>query len=132
MMNLTTLSISFWGYTLESTARIFKMVPTKKFEKIPYELWHGKASNLSYLNVTQKKPWVTTYYFYYPPENKIFVARYAEFSKSGLISQEASGSKIPQAPDRYGFYVDAEEHELGDHNEPANYKAELTYPEYDK
>ncbi|GJZ02764.1 retrotransposon protein, putative, ty1-copia subclass [Tanacetum coccineum] len=79
-----------------------------------------------------KKPWVTIYYFYYPPENKIFVARYAEFSESGLISQEASGSKIPQAPDRYGFYVDAEEHELGDHNEPANYKASLTYPEYGK
>ena len=32
------------------------------------------------------------YYFYYPPENKIFVARYAEFLESSLILQEASGS----------------------------------------
>nr|GEW85552.1 putative retrotransposon protein [Tanacetum cinerariifolium] len=77
----------------KSISRIFNMVPTKKFEKTPYELRHGKAPNLSYLKVTQRKPWVTTYYFCYPPENKIFVAPYAEFLKSGLISQEASGSK---------------------------------------
>ncbi|GJR07316.1 hypothetical protein Tco_0530300 [Tanacetum coccineum] len=40
--------------------------------------------------------------------------------------------RIPQAPDRYGFYVDVEEHELGDLNEPPNYKAALSDPEYDK
>ncbi|GKA86251.1 hypothetical protein Tco_0807962, partial [Tanacetum coccineum] len=34
------------------------------------------------------------YYFYYPPENKIFVAKYAKFFESGLILQEASGSTI--------------------------------------
>ncbi|GJX93652.1 retrotransposon protein, putative, ty1-copia subclass [Tanacetum coccineum] len=27
-------------------------------------------------------------------------------------------ARIPQAPERYGFYVDTEEHELGDHGEP--------------
>ena len=115
------------------------------------------------------------YYFYYPSENKIFVARYAEFFERNLISQEASGSKvdfdeiqeedvqpsgntsehqnetehenveshqdvapirrsarIPQAPDRYGFYIDAEEHELGDHSEPANYREAISSPEHDK
>ncbi|GJV25895.1 retrotransposon protein, putative, ty1-copia subclass [Tanacetum coccineum] len=36
------------------------------------------------------------------------------------------------APDRMCLYVDAEEHELGDFNEPANYKAALLDPEYDK
>ncbi|GJV76632.1 retrotransposon protein, putative, ty1-copia subclass [Tanacetum coccineum] len=41
-------------------------------------------------------------------------------------------AKIPQAPDRYCFYVDAEEHELGDHNEPPNYKAALLDPKSDK
>ncbi|GJV40335.1 retrotransposon protein, putative, ty1-copia subclass [Tanacetum coccineum] len=40
--------------------------------------------------------------------------------------------RISQAPDRYGFYVDAEEHELGDLNEPPNYKATLSDPESDK
>ncbi|GKF40300.1 hypothetical protein Tco_0120361, partial [Tanacetum coccineum] len=32
------------------------------------------------------------YYFYYPLENKIFVARNAEFFKNSLMVQEASGS----------------------------------------
>nr|GFB90051.1 retrotransposon protein, putative, Ty1-copia subclass [Tanacetum cinerariifolium] len=31
MMNLTTLSLSFWDYALESAKRILNMVPTKKF-----------------------------------------------------------------------------------------------------
>ncbi|GJR77766.1 retrotransposon protein, putative, ty1-copia subclass [Tanacetum coccineum] len=40
--------------------------------------------------------------------------------------------KISQAPDRYGFYVAAENHELRDLNEPPNYKAALSDPESDK
>ncbi|GKF92490.1 hypothetical protein Tco_0279209, partial [Tanacetum coccineum] len=32
-------------------------------------------------------------------------------------------ARIPQAHERYGFYIDAEEHELGDHGEPPNYQA---------
>nr|GFB74322.1 hypothetical protein [Tanacetum cinerariifolium] len=47
MMRLTTLPMSFWGYALESTARILNMVPTKKVNKTPYEIWHGKVPNLS-------------------------------------------------------------------------------------
>ncbi|GJW99433.1 retrotransposon protein, putative, ty1-copia subclass [Tanacetum coccineum] len=78
------------------------------------------------------------YYFYYPLENKIFVARNAEFFENSLTLQEASGSDsqrvgvlirrsamIPQAPNRYGFYIDAEEYELGDLNEPPNYKMDV-------
>ncbi|GJZ71752.1 hypothetical protein Tco_0635603 [Tanacetum coccineum] len=73
-----------------------------------------------------------------------------EFFENSLMIQEASGShgllesngsdgvlirrsaRIPQAPDRYGFYVDVEEYELGDLNEPPNYKAALSDPEFDK
>ncbi|GJX87871.1 retrotransposon protein, putative, ty1-copia subclass [Tanacetum coccineum] len=51
MMNLTTLPKSFWGYALEFEARILNMVPTKKVERTPYEIWHGKAPKLSYLRV---------------------------------------------------------------------------------
>ncbi|GKA20896.1 hypothetical protein Tco_0700885, partial [Tanacetum coccineum] len=32
------------------------------------------------------------YSFYYPPENKVFVARNAEFFENDIINQEASGS----------------------------------------
>ncbi|GJX64640.1 retrotransposon protein, putative, ty1-copia subclass [Tanacetum coccineum] len=34
------------------------------------------------------------YYFYFPPENKIVVARYAEFLEKNLISQEISGRAV--------------------------------------
>ncbi|GKC06694.1 retrotransposon protein, putative, ty1-copia subclass [Tanacetum coccineum] len=51
MMNLTTLPLSYWDYALESATRILNMVPTKKVDKTPYELWYGKVPNLSYLKV---------------------------------------------------------------------------------
>ncbi|GKA75584.1 hypothetical protein Tco_0781962 [Tanacetum coccineum] len=66
------------------------------------------------------------YYFNNLERNKILVARYAE-KQLGAIS-----NRIPQAPDRYGFYVDAKEHELGDLNEPPNYKVALLDPKSDK
>ncbi|GJX67523.1 retrotransposon protein, putative, ty1-copia subclass [Tanacetum coccineum] len=40
--------------------------------------------------------------------------------------------KDTSSTDRYGFYVDVEEHELGDLNEPPDYKAALSDPEFDK
>ncbi|GKE22987.1 retrotransposon protein, putative, ty1-copia subclass [Tanacetum coccineum] len=51
MMSQTTLPTSFWDYALETTVRILNMVPTKKVEKTPYEVWHGHAPKLSYLKV---------------------------------------------------------------------------------
>ncbi|GJW76150.1 zinc finger, CCHC-type containing protein, partial [Tanacetum coccineum] len=119
MMCQTTLPKSFWDYALETAARILNMVPTKKVEKTPYEVWHGQAPKLSYLKVwgcealvkrdTLTKPdkleprsikcifigypkETIGYSFYYPPENKVLIARNAEFSENSLINQEASGS----------------------------------------
>nr|GEW08299.1 putative reverse transcriptase domain-containing protein [Tanacetum cinerariifolium] len=77
-MNLTNLSLSFWDYALETVTRILNMVPTKKVDKTPY-------MNYGYPNETMG------YYFYFPPENKIVVARYAEFLEKNLLSQEVSG-----------------------------------------
>nr|GEX12428.1 retrotransposon protein, putative, Ty1-copia subclass [Tanacetum cinerariifolium] len=51
MFNLTTLPLSFWDYALESAVRILNMVLTKKVDMTLYEIWHGKAPNLSYLMV---------------------------------------------------------------------------------
>nr|GEV37259.1 retrotransposon protein, putative, Ty1-copia subclass [Tanacetum cinerariifolium] len=51
MMSLTTLPMSFWGYALDPAACILNMVQTKKVNKTPYEMWHGKVPNLSYLKV---------------------------------------------------------------------------------
>ncbi|GJS91582.1 zinc finger, CCHC-type containing protein [Tanacetum coccineum] len=115
------------------------------------------------------------YSFYYPPENKVFVARNVEFFENSVIDQEASGSleyleiiqeedthpsidtslnheegdqeidrpksdinpirrstRTRRPTDQLCLYVDAEEHELGDLGEPANYKATLLDPETDK
>ncbi|GJW65580.1 retrotransposon protein, putative, ty1-copia subclass [Tanacetum coccineum] len=118
MMNLTTLPLSFWDYALESATRILNMVPTKKVDKTPYELWYGKVPNLSYLKVWGCEALVKRdtpdkleqrsvkcifigypketmgYYFFFPSENKIVVARYAEFLEKRLISQEISGRVV--------------------------------------
>nr|GEW35270.1 hypothetical protein [Tanacetum cinerariifolium] len=107
------------------------MVPNKKVERTPYEIWHGKAPKLSYLRVWGYEALVKQdahdkldprsikcifvgypketmgYYFYYPLGNKIFVARNAEFFENSLIVQK-------------------------DLNEPHNYKDALLDPEYDK
>ncbi|GJX40230.1 putative RNA-directed DNA polymerase [Tanacetum coccineum] len=169
MMNLTILPLSFWDYALESVTRILNMVPTKKVDKTPYELWYGKVPNLSYLKVwgcdalvKQDKPGklqqryvkcifigypkeTMGYYFYFPHENKIVVARYAEFFEKNLITQEVSGrdmdleeiqdkdtspseitSEIPMEVE------EAEEHSLGDLNEPTSYKATMLDSESNK
>nr|GEV03485.1 hypothetical protein [Tanacetum cinerariifolium] len=207
-MNLRTLPKSFWGYALETAARILNMVATKKVDRTPYEIWHEKAPNLSYLRVwgcealvKQDTPdklnsrsikcifvgypkEMTGYYFYYLLENKIFVSRNSKFFEKSFVVQEASRShgllemsgsdkgleiiqeedtqpyentskehteiaptevksqkvrfhirrsaRIPQALDGYGYYADVEEDELGDFDEPPNYKAALADPESDK
>ncbi|GJZ65585.1 retrotransposon protein, putative, ty1-copia subclass [Tanacetum coccineum] len=95
------------------------MVPSKKVDKTPYEIWHGQAPKLSYLRVwgceafvkhdTLTKPdkldprsfkcifvgypkETMGYSFYSPIENKVFVARNAEFFESKLLDLKASGS----------------------------------------
>nr|GEY52467.1 hypothetical protein [Tanacetum cinerariifolium] len=115
------------------------------------------------------------YSFYYPPENKVFVARNDKFLKNSLIHHKASRSlddleiiqdedthhsldtslnyeeddqeidesqsdinlirrstRTRHPTDRLCLYVNAEEHELGDLGEPANYKAALLDLESEK
>ncbi|GKA01831.1 retrotransposon protein, putative, ty1-copia subclass [Tanacetum coccineum] len=119
MMSQNTLPKSFWNYALESAAHILNIVPTKKVEKTPYEIWHGQALKISYLKFSGcealvKRDTLTKpdkleprsikcifvgypketmgYSFYYPPKNKVFVAQNDEFLEKSLIAQEASGS----------------------------------------
>ncbi|GJU46191.1 retrotransposon protein, putative, ty1-copia subclass [Tanacetum coccineum] len=89
------------------------------------------------------------YYFYYPLENKIFVAcEDAQPSENAGLHQHKvehdtvepqtgvipvhRSTRIPQAPERYGFYIDAKEHELEDHKEPPNYRVALSDPKSEK
>ncbi|GKC48916.1 retrotransposon protein, putative, ty1-copia subclass [Tanacetum coccineum] len=128
----TNDSSMYADYALETAARILNMVPTKKVEKTSYEVWHAQAPNMSYLKVwgcealvkrdTLTKPdklkpssikcifvgypkETMGYSFYYPPDNKVLVARNAEFLENSLITQEASRSledlKIIQEEDTH-------------------------------
>nr|GEY51975.1 hypothetical protein [Tanacetum cinerariifolium] len=51
MKSQITLPKYFWDYSLDTTAHLLNVVPTKKVEKTPYEVWHGQAPKLSYLKV---------------------------------------------------------------------------------
>ncbi|GJY88994.1 retrotransposon protein, putative, ty1-copia subclass, partial [Tanacetum coccineum] len=180
MMSQTTLLKSFWDYAFEFAVRILNMVPTKKgCEALvkrdtltkPDKL---EPKSIKCIFVGYPKE-MMGYSLYYPPENKVFVARNAKFFKNSLITQEASGSledleiiqeedthpsintslhheeddqeidepqsdinpirrstRTRHATDRLCLHVDAEEHELGDLGEPANYKAALLDPEFEK
>ena len=118
MMSHTQVPISLWGYALETATRILNLVPTKKVEKTPFEMWHGKPPVLAYLKVWGCQAYVRRevddkleprsekcyfigypaagigYIFYKPSENKVFVARRAVFLERELISNQQGGNKI--------------------------------------
>ncbi|GJR51821.1 retrotransposon protein, putative, ty1-copia subclass [Tanacetum coccineum] len=160
MMNLTTLPLSFWDYALESATCILNMVPTKKVDKTPYELWYGKVSNLAYLKV-----WGCEALMKRDTPNKLkqrSVNRRAvdleeiqekeDTTPSEITSnipQEVEGFEPPQpsqeevilirrserthrAPNRLCLNVEVEEHSLGDLAKPASYKAAMLDSESNK
>ncbi|GJS16516.1 hypothetical protein Tco_0410988 [Tanacetum coccineum] len=145
------------SFDLILPTRILNMVPTKKVESTPYEIWHGKAPKLSYLRVwccyqrkhSQKKSCESHGLLKsnrsdeglkliqeedtQPSENTN--KEHNEVAPTEVEPQNVRvpirrSARIPQAPDRYGFYVDVEEHKLGDLNEPPNYKAALSNPKF--
>nr|GEW08291.1 hypothetical protein [Tanacetum cinerariifolium] len=85
------------------------------------------------------------YSFYYPPENKeedthpSFDTSLNHKEDDLEIDEPQSdivpirrSTRIRHAPDLMCLYIDAEEHDLGDLGEPANYKAALLDPEFEK
>ncbi|GJU50673.1 retrotransposon protein, putative, ty1-copia subclass [Tanacetum coccineum] len=138
MMSQTTLPKFFWDYALETAAYILNMVPTKKVEKTPYEVWHGQApklipkgnNGLFFLLPTREQkedahPSINTSLHHKEDNLEI------DEPQSDIIPIRRS-TRTRHAPDRMCLYIDAEEHELGDLGEPANYKAALLDLESDK
>ncbi|GJU54337.1 retrotransposon protein, putative, ty1-copia subclass [Tanacetum coccineum] len=143
---------TFKDYALESAARILNMVwgceaHVKRHTPDKLQQRSVKCIFVGYPKETMG------YYFYYPPENKIVVERYAYFLDNDFIlqkesvrivelededilpSENTSEHPIEEEkidPDRLCFNVEVEEHNLGDLNEPANYKAALSDPEFEK
>ncbi|GJS82680.1 retrotransposon protein, putative, ty1-copia subclass [Tanacetum coccineum] len=128
----------------ESIARILNMVPTKKVNKTPSEMWHGKVPNLSYLKTVsyQRCKMGATIDFNEiqredaQPSNNTsqhqHEVEHDDVDPQTDVIHVRRSARIPQAPERYGFYIDAEEHELGDHGEPPNYRVALLDPESEK
>ncbi|GKE94925.1 retrotransposon protein, putative, ty1-copia subclass [Tanacetum coccineum] len=116
MMSLTTLPLFFWDYALDSAAHILNMVPTKKVDKTPYELWHGKVPNLSYIKVWGCEAHVKRH----TPDKLQYEHPIEEESLALIVSQDEDVVPVRRS------------HSLGDLNEPANYKAALSDPEFEK
>nr|GEZ20869.1 zinc finger, CW-type [Tanacetum cinerariifolium] len=93
MFNLTTLPLSFWDYALESAVRILNMVPTKKGCEASVKCdsadkLHQRSVKCIFVGYPKE---TMGYYFYFPHENKVIVARYGNFLERDLISQKFSG-----------------------------------------
>nr|GFA96506.1 hypothetical protein [Tanacetum cinerariifolium] len=158
MFTLTTLPLSFWDHALEFAVRILNMVTTKKVDKTPYEIWHGKAPNLYYLKVWGCEAYVKRdsadklhqrfikcifvgypkktmgYYFYFPPENKVIVASEIPVESESLGSPPKlipvrRSERTTRAPNRLCLNIEVEDDEVGDLGEPANYKAAMLDPD---
>ncbi|GJQ92467.1 retrotransposon protein, putative, ty1-copia subclass [Tanacetum coccineum] len=119
----------------QSATRILNMVPTKKIDKTPYELWYGKVPNLSYLKVWGCEALVKRDT---PVKLQQRSVKYAEFFEKNLITQEVSGRAIDleeiqdedTSPSEITSEIpleveEAKEHSLGDLNEPTSYKAAM-------
>ncbi|KAL0294728.1 UNVERIFIED_CONTAM: Transposon Ty2-GR1 Gag-Pol polyprotein [Sesamum radiatum] len=110
MMSFTELPPSFWGYALETAAKLLNIAPSKSVPQTPYEIWHGKPASYKYLRVWGSPTYVKRlvgdkldsrsslcrfigypketagYYFYDPAEQKILVSRNAVFLEKGFPS----------------------------------------------
>jgi hypothetical protein len=118
MMGQTDLSLSFWGYALETAAFTLNRVPTKSIERTPYEIWTGKSPGLSLLKVWGCEAYVKYlmsdkfipksendffvgylretkgYYFYNKEEDRVFIARNDVFLEKEFLSKGVSGSNV--------------------------------------
>ncbi|MDF3587742.1 hypothetical protein P3S20_24575, partial [Enterobacter hormaechei] len=118
MLSYTDMSISFWGYALETAAYLLNRVPSKSVPKTPYEMWYGKKPSHKHLRVWGPVAYVKNqnatklearsskcrfvgypkeslgYYFYHTSEEKVFVSRFAKFLEKEFIQEGGKGQVI--------------------------------------
>ncbi|GJZ72275.1 retrotransposon protein, putative, ty1-copia subclass [Tanacetum coccineum] len=122
MTSQTTLPKSFWDYALETAARILNMVPTKKSYNSRSK-W--SLEDLEIIQEEDTHPSIDTN-LHHEEDNLEIVEPQSDIN---LIRRS---TRTRRPTDRLCLYIDAEEHELGDLGEPANYKVALLDPDYDK
>ena len=118
MMGFAGLSISLWGYALESACNLLNRVPSKSVTKTPYEIWIESKPVLSHLRVWGCPAYVMRletdklgqrsdkclfvgypkeskgYYFYLPEEQKLFIRLRAIFLEKEFLGERTVASKI--------------------------------------
>ncbi|GJR46359.1 retrotransposon protein, putative, ty1-copia subclass [Tanacetum coccineum] len=137
MMNLITLPLSFWDYALESATRIPNIVLTKKalVKRDTPDKLQQRSVKCIFIGYPKK---TLGYYFYFPPKNKIVVTSKIPLEVEGF--EPPHEEEIPirrsersrRVPNRLCLNVEAEEHSLGDLNEPTSYKAAMLDPKSNK
>ncbi|GJY53661.1 retrovirus-related pol polyprotein from transposon TNT 1-94 [Tanacetum coccineum] len=132
MMNLTTLPKSFWGYALETAACILNMVLTKMVDSTPYEIWHGKSPKLSYLSFMVQEASRSHGLLEMSGSDKGLELIQKEDTQPSENTSEGHTEIAPTEVESQNVGVPIRRSELGDLNEPPNYKAVLADPESDK
>ena len=124
MMSFSDLPISFWGYAIETAAKLINLVPSKAIPTTPYEIWHKKAPSYSYLRIWGSPAYVKRlvgdkldsrsilckfvgypresngYFFYDPKEQKVFVSRNAVFlEKPFLLDRKGEVVELDEVPE---------------------------------
>jgi hypothetical protein len=118
MLSLYNLSISYWGYALETATFILNRAPSKSVETTPYELWYGKKPTLSFLRVWGCEAYVKKlqpdklesksekcifvgypretlgYTFYHLAKGKTFVAKTRIFLEKEFLAKGVGGRKL--------------------------------------
>ncbi|GJY13075.1 zinc finger, CCHC-type containing protein [Tanacetum coccineum] len=116
-------------------ARILNMVPIKKVERTPYEIWHGKAPKLSYLRV-----WGCVALVKRDTPDKLdsrsikcSLRKASWYKKShGLLeSNRKERDTFTLATRLYGFFADVEDYELMIYEHP-NSRFALSDPKFYK
>ncbi|GKD21889.1 retrotransposon protein, putative, ty1-copia subclass [Tanacetum coccineum] len=112
----------------QSATLILNMVPTKKVDKTPYELWYGKVPNLSYLKILNKDE--DTSPFEITSEIPMEVEGFEPPQEEDIPIHRSERTR--RAPNHLSINVEADVHSLGDLNEPTSYKATMLDSESNK
>ncbi|GJZ64526.1 hypothetical protein Tco_0620947 [Tanacetum coccineum] len=132
-VNLTTLHVIPFGILSRAATRILNMVPTKKVDKTPYELCccegnaeffekniitqevSGRAIDLEEIQDEDTSPSKIT------SEIPLEVEGFEPPQEEDILIRRSERTR--RAPNCLSLNVKAEEHSLGDLNEPTSYKA---------
>ncbi|KAL0295207.1 UNVERIFIED_CONTAM: hypothetical protein Sradi_6847100 [Sesamum radiatum] len=131
IMSFIELPLSFWGYALETAAKLLNMAPSKTVAQTPYQIWHIKPTSYKYLRVWGSPAYVKRLVEDKLDSRSIFLEKGfpADIQREELLLEESSeatpqtdtvtssapivptndipvlrrSTRVSQQPERYGF-----------------------------